>query len=273
MRVGDCNGPAPAGSPATVSVGVMAIPTYVINLDRRPDRLATVTDNLNRIGLPFTRIRAIDGQTLDGDPATRRMSAGHVACCRSHYKAMAAFLDTDAPAALILEDDVEVSPTVPAILASLDWWPEGHGAVKLESTTRESRRIWLGRPVGCTPDGRELSPILHSHLGAYGYLIDRRTAAEVAALAPETPVPIDHLLFNLTNSAFARRIRPLQAVPAAIRHLPQERVGSDTGSSRVDGKKRWKANRLTRVLPRIGWGLSVLSGRARRRPVQSRKSR
>ena len=249
----------------------MAIPVYVINLDRRPDRLAIVTDNLDRIGLSFTRIRAIDGQTLDSDPATRRMGAGHVACCRSHYKAMAALLETGAPAALILEDDVEVSPAVPALLASLDWWPEGHGAVKLESTTRERRRIWLGRPVGRTPDGRELSPILHSHLGAYGYLIGRRAAAEVAALAPETPLPIDHLLFNLTNSAFARRLRPLQATPAAIRHLPLDRVGSDTGSSRIGGRKRWKAARLARLPSKLGWGLSVLAGRARRRPVRPEK--
>ncbi|MXW13733.1 MAG: glycosyltransferase family 25 protein [Rhodothermaceae bacterium] len=246
----------------------MQLPVFVINLERRPDRLATITGALDRIGLAFTRIPAIDGQALDGDPAILRMGAGHVACARSHYKATAAFLDTGAAAALILEEDVEVSPTVSALIfSSLDWWPEGHGLVKLDSTIQEHKRIWLGRPVGCTPDGRELKPILRSHLGAYGYMVDRRTAAEVSALAPETPLPIDHLLFNLTNSAFARRIKPLQAVPAAIRHLPYEQVGSDTGSSRVDGEKRWKGNRIARLLPTLGVVAWALAGRARRRLV------
>ena len=49
-------------------------------------------------------------------------------------KAMRALLDTDAPAALILEDDAEVGASVPAIIQSVEWWPEGHGLVKLDSS-------------------------------------------------------------------------------------------------------------------------------------------
>ena len=97
----------------------MSVPVYVINLDRCPDRLRLISANLDRIGLPFFRIGAIDGQTLVDEPACRRMNPGHVGCARSHYKAHSAFLDTDAAAALILEDDVEVAGTVPRIIRAL----------------------------------------------------------------------------------------------------------------------------------------------------------
>ena len=139
--------------------------------------------------------------------------------------------------------------------------------MKLDSTFRDYRRIWLGRSVGSTPDGRALRPILHSHLGAYGYLIDRKTASAVMEVAPYIPLPIDHMLFNLVNSAFARRVRPLQTVPAAVRHLPYDIVGSYTGSSRVNGKKRWKPSRLSRVRYKAKWIWKRLAGKVRRVPV------
>ncbi len=82
------------------------LPVFVINLDRRPDRWTAVRGQLDRIGIEATRIPAIDKESLAGDPALLKMGAGHVACARSHYKAMQALVDCGAPAALILEDDV-----------------------------------------------------------------------------------------------------------------------------------------------------------------------
>jgi glycosyl transferase, family 25 len=37
---------------------------YVINLDRRPDRLAEISQRLDALGLTFTRVPAVDGLTL-----------------------------------------------------------------------------------------------------------------------------------------------------------------------------------------------------------------
>ena len=42
----------------------MALPVYVINLDRRPDRLEAITADLDRAGLAFERIKAIDGVSI-----------------------------------------------------------------------------------------------------------------------------------------------------------------------------------------------------------------
>ena len=107
------------------------IPTFVINLDRSKDRWKLISENLDQIGLDATRISAIDKAQLHDHPATLRLGVGHVACLQSHCKAMAAFLATDAPAALVLEDDAELSSAVPDIIRDIDWWPEEHGVVHL----------------------------------------------------------------------------------------------------------------------------------------------
>lgn len=239
------------------------LPIYVINLDRRPDRWALVSANLDRLGLVAKRIAAVDAQSLAGDPAAARMGAGHVACARSHYKAFAALLATEAPAALVLEDDVELGGAVAALTASADWWPEGHGLVKLASAIRPDKRIWMGHAVARTPDGRRLRRIAHSHLGAYGYMIDREAAGAALGIAPATPMPIDHLLFNLTNSALARRLKPLQMAPGAIRHRSYEVVGSDTGVSRIGGRKLWKQRPVVRAGYKLAWLWTAMAGKAR----------
>ena len=243
------------------------LPVYVINLDRRPDRWAAMSAQLDRLGIEAARIPAIDRESLAGDPALRSMGAGHVACARSHYRAMQALVDCGAPAALILEDDVEVGEEIPALISSLEWWPGGHGLVKLESAIAPDRRIWLGPAVGATPSGRALRPIMHNHLGAYGYLIDHDAALEALETAPATPMPIDHLLFNLGNSHLAHSLAPLQMTPGAVRHLPYEQFGSDTGASRVDGRKLWKPGCMTRLLLRTAWIKAMAGGRSERAAV------
>lgn len=248
----------------------MRAAAFVINLDRCRERWELISENLDRIGLEATRVAAIDKALLRDHPATSRLGVGHVACLQSHCKAMGAFLDTDAPAALILEDDAEVGHAVPGLIRDIDWWPEGHGLVKLDSTDHHGAHIWLGRSIGSTPDGRVLRPIARSHIGACGYLIDRYTAEEVVRTWADGFVPIDTLLFHLIDSPLARRVRPLQVVPCAIRPRPHEQVGSFTGAGRVRGKQRWKPNKVIRWGRNFGVLGSVVTGNAWRMNVDYR---
>jgi glycosyl transferase family 25 len=41
------------------------LPIYVINLARRPDRLADMARAIDAAGLAFTRVEAIDARTVD----------------------------------------------------------------------------------------------------------------------------------------------------------------------------------------------------------------
>ncbi|MDE0201189.1 MAG: glycosyltransferase family 25 protein [Rhodospirillaceae bacterium] len=252
--------------PATEWPSIMSLPAFVINLDRSTDRWKLIRENLDEIGLKATRIVAIDGLCLPDDPSTRLLGAGTVACALSHYKAMAAFLKCAAPAALILEDDADVGPSVPSIIQSLDWWPRGHGLVQLISEKLAGNRIWLGHSIGLTPDGRTVHPIVYKRMYGHGYLIDRDTAEQVLAIAPDVPMPIDHLLFHVVNSQLARRARPLQVVPGVVRARPFEQVGSDIQTSGWVKSPRsvWKPGhfvRLNHLLLRV-WAL--VTGRVQR---------
>ncbi len=245
------------------------LPVYVINLDRRPDRWAAMSAQLDHLGIQATRIAAIDKHRLRiDDPAFDRLTEGHIACLHSHCKAVEALLDTDASAALIMEDDVEIGEEVPQLVADLSWWPPEYGLVKLQSVIDPKTLIWIGKPVGSTPTGRLLRPIRHSALGAYGYLIDRKTAWGLKALRPaDLHMPIDHVLFDLKNSWLARRQRPLQMTPGVIRHLPYEFFGSETGESRIDGRKLWKPSLAVRLYHRVHWIKSIVTGDAKRDSV------
>ena len=106
------------------------LPVFVINLDRRPDRWEAMSALFGRLGIAATRVAAIDARLLaeqdrweygNENPPDRTIGIGDEACTLSHYKALSAFLKTDTPAALVLEDDVELAPDTPGLLANMDW--------------------------------------------------------------------------------------------------------------------------------------------------------
>lgn len=243
----------------------MTIPTFAINLDRRPDRWRLLSENLKQIGLFATRIQAVDKAILTNDPRIDLMGAGHAACLQSHLKALTAFLITDAPAALILEDDAELHPDLPKVISRLDWWPLGHGSISLQCYLD---RPWLGRTTGFTGFGHELRPILEKNTGAAGYLIKREAASELVANSTGIGMPIDITLFYPNFSGFARRHHPLLMIPTLVRQRPDEVVGSDLFEPDFDGIFRFKPSRAYRYPHkfRMRYLLAPI-GQARRIPV------
>ena len=118
------------------------IPIFVINLDRRPERFESITNDLDRLGLEAVRVSARDARTVsdeelrarvDLDAPMRKMGRGSAATLLSHIVAMEMFLSTSSPVALILEDDAELANDLPLFLRSLDWWPTDASLVKLEA--------------------------------------------------------------------------------------------------------------------------------------------
>lgn len=90
---------------------------YVINLDRSPERWASISEQLEAQGLTPHRIAAVDGKgrTLSDfpecDPNRYRRCHGalprttEIGCYLSHVKALRAFLESDDAIATIIEDD------------------------------------------------------------------------------------------------------------------------------------------------------------------------
>ena len=255
------------------------LPVFVINLDRRPDRWEAMSAQLDRIGIEPVRIPAIDVRLLieqerfEEDEPERMLSIGDEACSLSHMKALSAFLRTVHPAALILEDDLEIAPGLPGILASTDWWPESASVIKLETHFEKRRLLWPS--IGNAPGGHTLHRIAWNHPGGAGYLIDRQAAGIVLQDAPALTMPIDLLLFSLRDSPTARRLQPVQILPAMLRQAGNEIFRtSDIAPYRTHAwlrefKKRRRAHFgiWTRLRQKLRIVLLQMTGRVRRLPV------
>ena len=90
-------------------------PVYYLNLDEEPERMMYMEAQLKYWEIEnYTRISAYDGTDVRdlGDILKGRypdgMSSGEVGCTTSHLKAMKEFLKTDAPCAIIMEDDCDI---------------------------------------------------------------------------------------------------------------------------------------------------------------------
>ncbi len=220
------------------------LPAYVINLDRRPDRLQAIMANLERIGVTAERIAAIDGERLDDRrqaPATP-LSPSERACVLSHCEALRRLLATSHPAALVLEDDAEIAADTAALLEATDWWPAGTRLVKLD-TMRDKPRL-MGRHRGATPNGRALRALVIGNPGAAGYLIDRDAAAAVIDACAAQDLQIDLALFDLRVSGTAKRLRPVQVLPALVR---QRGSASDIDQGRRTARPGGLRGRLGRL--------------------------
>ena len=97
-------------------------PIYCINLDDKTDRWEYMEDQFKYWELEnYTRVSAYDGRGDNdlGEILKGRypdnMTSGEVGCVTSHLKAMKMFLETDAPCALMMEDDCDIS--------TITYWP------------------------------------------------------------------------------------------------------------------------------------------------------
>ena len=77
--------------------------SYLINLESRPDRLASSIDEAKKLNLNLIRIDAVTAK-FDRQ-SDQLLSSSALACWNSHKKALTMFLDSDQSHCLILEDD------------------------------------------------------------------------------------------------------------------------------------------------------------------------
>jgi glycosyl transferase family 25 len=200
-----------------------AIPAYVINLDRRPDRLDRIGAHLADRGVDFIRQSACDARAVPEAEIAAvvarhgplgELGLGDRACTVSHTRAWAAFLETDAGHALFLEDDIYLAADIAQALAGIGWIPPACHAVKLEKFNAGPSTLLLAPAIGHTPTGRALHPMRSRHVGGGAYILSRRGAEAALAWRGRYRVPVDHFLFNDTVSPIRRALAPAIVVPA-----------------------------------------------------------
>jgi glycosyl transferase family 25 len=220
---------------------VPGLPVYLINLDRRPDRRAYMEGQLAAMGIAPVRIAARDAEKVaDAEIAAEvaltdhliRMGRGSQCNALNHFEIMRRLVASDAPAAVVLEDDIELSPDLAAFAAGGDWLPEGVGIIRLEKWSRRVTKKLLGPEIGRSPAPGRTIRRLYSRVGGSGaYVIARGAAARILEGKGVLRHPIDHLLFNLNISPLAREVGVGMVVPALARQA-WGRFSSDIAASR-----------------------------------------
>lgn len=204
----------------TVRAGSMT-PIYLINLDRSIDRLRFVKQRLDDLGLPFSRIQAVEGSCLTASERAAFVAArprdgkrgwrdGQIGCFLSHREAWRMISSGPADFGLVLEDDIHLSDDTPAVLANLSWIPADADIVRLEST---GQWLSLGPPTASAA-GRPVRKIRSAAWGAGAYILSRNTAARLLGSDPILQSPADDFLFNIVSSAMAKSLTTYQIVPA-----------------------------------------------------------
>ncbi len=242
----------------------MAPLIYVINLDRDTERMASVHENLARLGLGYERISGVMGkdvpgweQLVDAEAYAWRNRndmprAGEVGCYLSHLKAMETFLRTDAPWCVILEDDVEVLPTCGEVLRSLgeqdDW-----DLVKLF-------HFHSGMPVKKRPlaGGHRLVVHLTRTTSSAAYAVSRRAARTLVESMRPITEQVDHALDRPWETGLRTRgIRPMPVVLAPVAHTTSTIGYQDRAKARLPLGKSLKLflSRAKKEICRFGYGL------------------
>jgi GR25 family glycosyltransferase involved in LPS biosynthesis len=209
----------------------------------------------HELGLEGARVDALLPGDLPAELVARYCSEdsrikhgiGHLACTMSHYRAWTAFLESEADAALIFEDDAILSSGLPHFLAELgDDLPEGVDLLKIETFGGAVR---LSSCQVQSPAGYAISRLFGNHLGACGYILTRRLAQRLLEDPHRLDLMVDEYLFGRRSRVIFHH-RVYQLVPAlsiqmSVLHPHETPVGtssSDLHPERLNGAEPVRAS-------------------------------
>lgn len=123
---------------------------FVISLKASYDRHAVMVEQMERLGLPFEFVDAVDGRQLSGDELAelydrkwayrqegRHLTRGEIGCSLSHLRVYRKIVEDDIPFALVLEDDAWLTPSIVGVLEAIK-----------EKITPEMKAVFLMQEMG-----------------------------------------------------------------------------------------------------------------------------
>ena len=179
----------------------------VISLVRATERRTYITQALKKMGIEnYTLVDAVDAQTLSKEEKNRyyrplyglkRLSASEIACAASHKRCYELLAQSNAQAALILEDDAKLHADLPKIIQHIDRFPNNWTLVyACKDTVRpEKWPITLHRPKQVT-NHYALGIAVRKYTGSYGYFISKPKAVQLRDTLFPITKPIDNTLFS-----------------------------------------------------------------------------
>jgi glycosyl transferase family 25 len=213
--------------------------SYLINLDRAPQRLEWMTAQFAKIGAPFDRIEAIDGRLLGKEQIERHSTTrtpSEVGCFLSHRACWRRIADGDDEYAAVFEDDMHLNREIAHFLRSTEWIPPGVDIVKLEATGTKRYKA-DGTNIGAPFRLVEIGLICN---GSGAYVISRALAARLANL-DHFILPVDVYLFSSENRS--RGFVAYETVPATA--IQDSILNGSQGllPSMIDGERTYPTRR------------------------------
>lgn len=178
--------------------------SFVINLDRNADRLRFMQAQFDALGLPLTRLAAVNGY----DPAKISNAAaasyamlpkGEIGCFESHRAFWRQVIERKLPGAYVLEDDVVVASDFgqldfpAALLAETD-------VIKIDVT--DPRQSIYGTAEVPVAPGRTLRRLMGDETSTGCYFVTTRGAGKLLALTDNYFEPVDAVMFTQDSRAF-----------------------------------------------------------------------
>jgi len=211
----------------------------LINLARRPDRLAFVRNQLDALEIAFERIDAIDGKAVNVGPGTDLISPVERACALSHRAAWTRFLETDESHCLILEDDVLISPQARWFIEDPPGFPKGAEILRLETRLQLSL---LGSGRRCGPPGFKVHPLFSRHHGCAAYIITRAFAERALRDLTVFVEPVDEVLFEVKSPNYypnvSYQVRPGVCLQAEL-YEPAQSAAVSKSDLEMDRRVRF----------------------------------
>ena len=177
------------------------LPIFVISLARAEGRRAAMRARLDKAGLRYEIVDAIDGAGLDITPHIYRfhqrkfnrkfgrdMTPREVACYLSHYQLWERIANAKNHCALVLEDDADWDEDLATICEEIDSLPWPWGVVLLSARQSKVSGRVLEPHIG---DNRRLILPDRRIATAAGYLISQWAARALLEHCREISAPLD----------------------------------------------------------------------------------
>lgn len=195
--------------------------SYVINLDRSPERLARFQAQAETAGMVVERLPGVDGSALsDAQVASalaRRfqfqpLNRGELGVFLSHREAWRRLVVSGERLAAIFEDDAVLAPGLGLLLAEGDFETLPFEIIKLETGLRPVALSGKSHAIGTH---HAVSELASWHGGTAGYVVTRGGAERLLGLTDPIADTVDQVMFH-PFSAIRRRLSVGQIDPAPV---------------------------------------------------------
>ncbi len=209
-----------------------ALPTYLVNLDRRQDRLVEFCKwEPNNYIKHIQRLSATDGKSIQLTKEiaqlfrnnTYKWKKSTMGCAHSHYKLWQHIVASGNPESIIIEDDVRIAPhfiswyTTASKNLPPDWDILYIGGVlpknsqMLNQTLEPYNTFWAAIKSNTLYGQQQPTP--YFHFCTYSYIISHRGALKLLAFCEKVGLilPADHMIVNNYELLKIFVATPLQA--------------------------------------------------------------